>query len=242
MTKEGIKTLIFLILATTYLAVAQHAPTAKGELITHPYYTLDYCEEHEQASWVYYKLTPDNLSGEAKRKDNFRPDPKVSTGSATTQDYLNSGYDRGHLLPAADCSHSAEAMSESFYMSNISPQKAGFNRMGWLALERLIRQWAYEHQELHIVTGGVLSTDDLKRIGENRVSVPQYFYKVVYAPRGNKMIGFLMPNDKLTLPVRDYAVTIDSLESLTDIDMFPLLGEELEGELEGVVDVGSWSW
>lgn len=96
-------------------------PESKGEIIKHRYYTLAYSEENEQAYWVYYELTPSNVKGTAKRRDNFRPDPSVKTGSATLADYKNSGYDRGHLCPAADMRINTKAMSETFYMSNIVP-------------------------------------------------------------------------------------------------------------------------
>jgi endonuclease G len=91
-----------------------------------------------------------------KRKDNFRSDPKVKTGSAALSDYKGSGYDRGHLAPAADFKWSATAMSESFYMSNMSPQVPGFNRGIWKNIESTVRNWAVENDEIYIVTGPVL--------------------------------------------------------------------------------------
>ncbi len=240
MIKFKLLALLSLFVALANIALAQYAPLAKGELVEHKRYSLDYCEEHEQAAWVYYTLTPQHLTGEVSRTDDFRPDPKVSTGSATINDYKSSGYDRGHLLPAADCSHSPEAMSQSFYMSNVSPQKAGLNRVGWLALEKLVRQWAYTHQELHIVTAGVLNSSLPQTIGANNVSVPKYFYKVIYAPKNNQMIAFIMPNDKLSNPLRDYATTVDEVERITGIDMFPQLNDTLENRLEGAFDFDCW--
>lgn len=88
----------------------------KGEFIQHQFYSISYSEEHEQQNPV------------AKRKDNFRSDHMISTGSAESADYKGSGYDRGHLCPAKDMESSITAMSESFYMSNMSPQHPSFNR------------------------------------------------------------------------------------------------------------------
>ena len=99
-----------------------------NQVVKHTAFWLSYSEPHEQAEWVYYILTPERVSGTEKRKNNFRADPAVLTGSATLADYKGSGYDRGHLCPAADNTHTKEAMSESFFMSNMSPQEPGFNR------------------------------------------------------------------------------------------------------------------
>jgi len=100
-----------------------YIPTSTyGQIIKHKYYTLSYSEKDEQAEWVAYKLTPSFL-GKIKRKNNFRIDPLVSTGLADLKDYKISGYDRGHLVPAKSMSLNKTSMSESFFMSNMSPQK-----------------------------------------------------------------------------------------------------------------------
>ena len=112
---------------------------SSGEIIYHSYYTLAYSEESEQASWVAYKITTDNFNSSIKRKDAFRVDPQVSTVSAELSDYRKSGYDRGHLAPAGSMKINAISMSESFFMSNMSPQLAGFNRGVWKKLEGEVR-------------------------------------------------------------------------------------------------------
>lgn len=214
------------------------------EIIEYTNYALAYSEEHEQALWVAYEL--DQLKASAnlfKRTNNFREDPKVATGSAALTDYKGSGFDRGHLAPAADFKFSKTAMSESFYMTNMSPQKPGFNRGIWGKLEALVRNWAIEDEKLYIVTGGVLQ-DSLATIGDNNVSVPQYFYKIVldYTLPGIKAIAFLMENESSTLPLHHFVVTIDSLESLTGIDFFPSLEDNLEEQLESTIFISEWNW
>ena len=91
----------------------EYFPKSNGELIKHTFYSLSYAEEHEQAEWVHYKLNSLMLKGDIKRTNYFKIDRKVSTGSANTKDYLKSGYDRGHLAPAADMKLSKLSMSES---------------------------------------------------------------------------------------------------------------------------------
>ncbi len=222
---------LLLLLLLTQFAFAQYEPKAKGELVQHTHYTLDYNESHEQPNWVYYHLRPTNIYGGVKRTNNFRPDPKVSTLSATTSDYTKSGYDRGHLGPAADMSQSEEAMRESFYMSNMSPQAPMLNRGGWKTLEEAVRRWCLESGELHITVGGVLK-GGLPQIGANKVSVPEHYYKAIYSPKKGEMIAFLMPNTKLDNPIESYAVTVDDVEAVIGIDLFPQADQTLEGKIE----------
>ena len=217
----------------------EYFPKSDGELIKHTFYSLSYVEDHEQAEWVHYKITPLMLKGNVKRTNYFKIDRKVSTGSANTKDYLKSGYDRGHLAPAADMKLSKLSMSESFYMSNVSPQKHSFNAGAWLKLEKLVRAWA-KTSELYITTGGVLNSKYLKTIGNNNVSVPEKFYKIIYDPRNQKIIAFLMANEKLDLPIEKYIVTVDEIESLTGIDFYHQLDDELEEKLESTILKRQW--
>jgi len=131
-------------------------PKSAGEIVKHTYYTLAYSEENEQALWVYYQLTPEFINGTQSRTDDFRPDPLISTGSATLADYSGSGYDRGHLCPAADMKLNKTSMSETFYLSNMSPQVAGFNRGIWSTVEDQVRKWAIEFDGLDVATGPII--------------------------------------------------------------------------------------
>ncbi|MFM7566148.1 MAG: DNA/RNA non-specific endonuclease [Flavobacteriales bacterium] len=212
-------------------------------VIRHEGYQLQYSEKHEQAVWVAYHLTEEETVKKFNRTDNFIPDPKVSTGSAMASDYANSGYDRGHLAPAADMGWSERAMSESFYYSNMSPQEPGFNRGIWKKLEEQVRAWAVTYTSVYIVTGPLL-TDGLVKIGGNGVSVPKYYYKVILDYRGedSKAIGFLMPNAYSASDLASFAVPIDQVEKETGIDFFPKLPDGLEDKVEKEVCVSCWSW
>lgn len=231
--------IILMLLIAAQLCFGQYEPKAKGELVKHTYYTLDYNEKHEQASWVYYKLTKESVNGAAERKDNFRADNKVKTGSASLADYKKSGYDRGHLCPAADMKLNATAMSESFYMSNMSPQAPSLNRGGWKKLEEQVRSWSKKYGTIYVVTGPVL-TNPKTSIGTNKVSVPTHYYKIVYDPSEQKMIAFLMPNEKLSKNITGYIVTVDEVEKLSGIDFFYQLDDKLENDLEG--KLGGYYW
>ena len=208
------------------------------QIINHNYYTLSYNENHEQANWVAYKITIANITGSYARKNNFRIDPKVSTGSSTLSDYKGSGFDRGHLAPAADMKISKTAMSESFYMSNISPQNPSFNRGIWKKLEELVRSWVVDGKTIYIATGPILEKD-LPYIGKN-VSIPNHYYKVILDYSDEKAIGFILPNKKSNKDLMNYAVSIDIVEKLTGINFFDNLPDKIEEKIESELNIQSW--
>lgn len=213
------------------------------QVVHHDAFSLSYNEEHEQANWVVHVITKDILFGNVNRTNDFRLDPLVKTITADSADYWDSGFDRGHLAPSADFRWSRNALSQSYFYSNMSPQRPELNREIWAKLENLVREWAVDAEELIVVTGPVL-TDDLPKIpqGSERVSIPEYFYKVVLDNFGDekRAIGFILPNKKPPFRLVDYAVSIDSVESLTGLDFFPALEDEEENELEARDDIFTW--
>ncbi|WMN11724.1 DNA/RNA non-specific endonuclease [Marivirga salinae] len=220
--------------------------TSSGQVVHHAHYSLSYSEAHEQAEWVYYELTAAEARNNSYgRSDNFREDYNVKTGSASLADYKGSGYDRGHLAPAGDMGFSSAAMSESFYMSNMSPQDPSFNRGIWRQLESLVRSWSTEKAELFIATGPVLE-NGLSSIGYNEVSIPKYYYKVLldYDKRNGsyEAIGFLLPNRKGHGDLADYVVFIDQIEKLTGFDFYSQLADSIENNIEARYDPNYWNW
>jgi endonuclease G len=219
-----------------FFDLAPYQPSAgpEDQIVIHKAYTFQYNEAHEQAAWVLYRITAEQLRARVSRTDDFRRDRAVSTGSATLADYRRSGYDRGHLAPAAAMAWSQEVMSESFYLSNMSPQDPGFNRGIWRQLEARVRDWADLHGEVFVVTGPVLESE-LPTIGPSGVSVPAYYYKVVVdlRPPGVEGVGGILPNGSAGQSIGRYAVSIDSVEAFTGIDFFPVLADSVEEEIEG---------
>lgn len=236
------KIIIFLCFLPFFLLSQPNSffPTCNGELVHHTYYSLSYSEEHEQAEWVFYIKNHLNNLGQVSRSNNFKVDNKVSTNSATLSDYKKSGYDRGHLAPAADFSFNSVAMSESFYMSNMSPQIASFNRGVWKKLESLVRYWG-EDNTLCVVAGPVLN-NCVETIGGSNVCVPKSYYKVIYDPLKERMIAFCLPNEKGEKDLDAYVCSVDSLEEVINIDFFPSLKDGLEEKLESEIEKGLWDW
>jgi endonuclease G len=232
-------------------------PMEGEEVISHLAYSLVYDENHEQAKWVVHIIAVDIVDGKASRSNNFREDPLIKTGSATEKDYFlktkkageknkyeydGFGYDRGHLAPSADFKWNKEALSESFYYSNMSPQLADFNRKKWAKLEGLMRAYVEENtQQIFIVTGPILN-DSLPVIerGENQVSIPEYFYKIALDLTNKKAIGFIMPNKEIKNPISSFAMSINDVEIATGIDFFYQLDDELEEQLESQANVKDW--
>ncbi len=216
----------------------------KEQIIRHEGYTVSYNSDYRIANWVAYELTAEEATSKKNERSNkFVSDPMVKGATATNEDYTRSGYDRGHMAPAGDMKWSARAMRESFYLSNICPQKPGLNRGIWKDLEEQARLWAKENGSLLIVTGPVIA-DDLKRLGKNRVGIPKTFYKVICTIAGGKPegVGFLFDNkDYGKTSLRSMMIPIDSVEKVTGIDFFPSLPDSIENSMEAGVDDSRWS-
>jgi len=183
-------------------------------------YIISYNETCEQANWVYYLLKPSDLSGDkTKRLNKFRVDDSIKTGTAELKDYKGSGYDRGHLKPAGDEPCDSTQMSETFYMSNMSPQEPSFNRGIWKKLENEVRNLALKSDSIIVITGGVLKKG-LKTIGENNVCVPNHYFKVLYVYKADKLniICFVIPNKKSNEELYTYRVNLNILQDFINIE------------------------
>jgi endonuclease G len=209
------------------------AHSTKDVIICHTGYCLSYDENYKLAKWVAYELTLAETEGVIGRNDKFKPDPLITHNSVSLEDYKKSGYDRGHLAPAADMKWSEQAMEESFYLSNMCPQDKSFNRGIWKKLEEEVREYAKHNKQIKVVTGPILEKG-LPVLGPNRVSIPRYFYKALldYSQPSIKAIAFIMKNEHSELPLSHFVVSVDSLEKLSGIDFFPLLPDEEENKLE----------
>ncbi|MFB9053303.1 DNA/RNA non-specific endonuclease [Formosa undariae] len=213
-----------------------------GAVVYHNDYALSYSEQHEQAEWVAYLLKKSDIVYTKRKRPYFNEDKSVKTKSADWRSYKNSGYDKGHLCPAADRRKTVVSYNETFLTSNISPQNHDFNAGIWNELEQTVRTWAKSYNDVYVVTGGVLK-GNLKTIGKDRVSVPNYFYKIIFKDQGDssKMIGFIIPNkpneDK---KLQSYVVSIDKIEAETGIDFFSKLDDALEASLESSINTNGW--
>lgn len=214
----------------------------RSEIVHHTYYSLGYNESAEQADWVAYLLTDESLYvPNVKRSNWFSPDDLVGTHSATHADYKGSGYTRGHLAPAGDMAFNREAMTESFYMSNMSPQISGFNAGIWKELEENTRDWAIKHKELYIVTGPILHGNE-KKIGRTtKVAVPQAFYKAILDVKSPELTGiaFVIPHRVCDEPLENFAMSIDDLEAHLGFDLYASI-PQISNQIEESYDISHW--
>jgi endonuclease G len=198
-----------------------------------------YSPEYKQPLWVFYGLGGNELRSCVERGNNFHADSRLPSNQASQlADYKGSGFDRGHLSPAGDNRWSADAMRESFALSNMSPQVSRFNSGIWAKLENLVRAWAKNLGGLWVATGPILK-DGLPTIGASRVAVPEYFYKVLATREEGrtKAVAFLLPTDA-SGDLSRFEMTVDKLEEITGLDF--LSGMDGEEEAESHYESGAW--
>jgi len=206
-------------------------------------YEICYSYEYNTPLWVAYELTSDEASAKGKgRADEFTVEPALGSYSPHSYDYSRSGYDRGHMAPAADFRWSESAMEGTFVMSNVCPQVHELNAGSWNDLERQCRSWAQHYDKLWICCGPIYGSNP-KTIGkEVEISVPEKFFKVILKPwkDGYEAIGFIMPNVPCEDNFFNYACSVDEVEELTGMDFFALVPDELEDKIESECIEKNW--
>lgn len=209
-------------------------------IITHTGYTVSYNHHYKTPNWVAWELTRDETKGTESRKSKFEPDPNLPEPRVEHSDYTNSGYDRGHMAPAADMKWSEKAMEESFYMSNICPQNRKLNRDDWGDLEEKCREWAKKYGRVYIACGPIYDKASPKRIGKHQVAVPDRFFKVVliYNRKAPIAMGFLFENKAHHQNLKNYMVKVDQVEEETGLDFFSKLPDDVENRIESIVPEG----
>lgn len=223
--------------------VMQTSPKGTPEqILKRTGYVASYNKTNLLPNWVAWHLTAERTEGSAKRSGvDFAEDTEVPEPRATDWDYYNSGYDRGHMCPAADNKWSKKAMEESFLFTNMCPQNGNLNRGDWNEMEMACRKWAKKYGDLYIVCGPILYKGKHKTIGKNKVVVPEAFFKVVLRTGDNpQAIGFIYKNTSGNRPKDSYVNTVDEVERITGIDFFPSLPDNVEKNVEATADIANW--
>lgn len=206
-------------------------------------FTVNFNTSNRTANYVSWELLAEETDGTSSRKDgNFWKDSDIKN-CPDTKDYTRSGYDRGHLYPAADAKWSSQSMADCFTMANMTPQVHALNGGAWKTLEDKERKWANRDNRLIIVAGPIYQNSDTERIGDAGVRVPSAFFKVMLAPdiENPRAIGFVYPNDLCPGNMQNYAQSIDYVENLTGFDFFSTLPDEIENQIESKFSFKQWN-
>ena len=196
-------------------------------------------------NYVAWRLTKERTRGNAQRTDEFTVDYVLNEAARVeTYDYNGSGYDRGHMCPAADNKNDIEAMKQSFMMTNVCPQNHDLNAGTWNELEQLCRQWAKDYGDVYIACGPIYDKRPYKTIGKRKdikVAVPDRFFKVVLMEgRTTRAIGFIFPNAPVNDDIRNYCMSVDKVEKATGLDFYPELDDKVEKKVEAECNPGAW--
>ncbi len=218
-----------------------------GKILVHKGYTVSFNAAWNLPYWSAWTLTSSRTYGNNKRYDKFLPDPLLPSANAVeTSDYAGSGYDRGHLCPAADNKWNSQAMKECFYLSNICPQEPNLNRGDWKELEDKCRDLVREGHTLYIAAGPLFTSAAGKHIGKkHKIAVPDGFFKVILMEKNggqHHALGFLYKNSAQNFPMEKHVVSVDEVEKLTGFDFFYKLPDAQEKTLESSRSTSAWGF
>jgi endonuclease G len=183
---------LFTLIIFTLILIGSNAQNIV--ILKHTNYTTHFSKSKKYPVMVEWWETKAKVScpNPLPRRDAFQPDPQAIVETDIKADYVGSGYDRGHMSPAASnqC-QTADVQIQSFYMSNMAAQTHRLNAGDWKSLEVLTREWASKNDSVHIWAGNV---GEIKRIG--RVAVPKQCWKVVYIKKTKEWMAFIFENDQ----------------------------------------------
>ena len=212
------------------------------DIIQHIGYTTAYNHTTLTPNWVAYELTKSEADGDLPRNDAFAQDQACKGRQADLSDYRGSGWDRGHMAPAADMKWSDQAMLESFLLTNMCPQDHECNAGVWERTERMGRRIAGQYGSVHIVCGPVYKSTKYRTIGANQVAIPDAFFKafLIQADGTYSAIGFYVANTDERQELKATTLTVDELEKIIHRDLFPALPDDIEKEIEAKIMKKHW--
>ena len=215
---------------------AQLDPKGDCDLeLSYAYYNICYSPEHRQSMWTFHKLTRSHIQGPQRRINDYKRELRLND-PVGSRDYKGSGFDRGHLVPAGDMKLNRLSMTDTFYMTNMSPQRSGFNSGIWRSLESYVREQVLSFGEALVVTAPVLLKDFFYEQIQTGVSVPKFYYKIIYFKEVEIMEAYLIPNESQQgKPLKDFRVSVNEIEELTGFDFFSGLEDQIEELLEAQV-------
>lgn len=214
------------------------------QLLVRQGYIVSYNFQTKNANWVAWHLNSEHADGPYKRDGiPYMVDEEVDGPRSELEDWdvHDLPIDHGHMCPAGDNKWSKKSMEETFLLTNMCPQNSELNRGDWEKLESRCRGWAKHYGEVWIACGPIFYSGEYETIGENKVGVPDAFFKVVLR-MGMKpaALGFIYPNEGTHHPMEHYAMSVDEVEEKTGIDFFYNLPDSIENMVESTIDFKHW--
>ena len=216
----------------------------KDRIIEYNGYAVSYDEASRIPVWVAYELTAEEANGAIGRSGkSFRPDEKAKVVQADNYDYRGSGWSRGHMAPAGDFKWDDGAMWDTFYYTNCCPQDEKLNNGSWNVLENKVRTWARQFGSVYVVTGPIIGQNQGGKIGAHGIVVPDAFFKavLVYSNEAYHGIAFVMFNNSNPQRLPESYLSINELEELSGLDLFPSMDDSIEEAVEEAVDLRIWN-
>lgn len=226
------------------LELPRLASSLPEQILSRIGYVTSYNNQTKNANWVAWHLTAEHTEGPWKRDGiPYMVDEDVKGARQELEDWddLDMELDHGHMCPAGDNKWSGDAMEQTFLLTNMCPQNSALNRGDWEKLESRCRGWAKHYGEIYIACGPIFYSRDYKTIGDNKVGVPDAFFKVVLR-MGKKpaALGFIYPNEGTHHPMDYYVMTVDEVEEKSGIDFFYNLPDDTENDIEGHSELNKW--
>lgn len=181
----------------------------KCDTVIHDYYTVHFSKLNNIPQLVTYKLIPEHSNKLHNYRGFFTIDITYSSIGALSKYYKNSGFDRGHLYPAEDASFDKNNFRESYYETNMCPQKVDFNRGIWKKLETSLRKLS-KTDSLYIITGPDLYNETFQYL--NKITIPNYYFKIVLNYTKHSLDIYYIPNKKGSRSLSFYLISIDEFE------------------------------
>ena len=174
-----------------------------------------------------------------------------------TDPFKYSGYDHGHICPSADRLRATECNYQTFFITNMQPQYNKFNAGLWAKMEEDVRSWANQSDTLYVCKGGTIdkssnileyifqSSHQSTKVNDKHIPVPKYFFMAVLSRKGSQWqaMGYWVEQvnaDRSNDNRKNYAISIDQLESLTGIDFFCNLPDDIETKVEKSLSSSYW--
>lgn len=226
----------------TKISCSQDYRIPKGETpIYRDGYVLHFNEQKKVSDWVGYVVKGTDVKGSQTPEITFFKDPYIGS-CPMDSDYENYGYSKAVLKPYVAARNSEKEMLALNNFLNVVPMDATLDKGVWRILENMEAGWSVMFDSVFVITGPIYKKERPIVIGDNKIHVPDQFFKVIMVYNGMDMgaIGFVIPNNEEANDVKKYSMPIDSVELLTGYDFFSELPDYLEFYMEEKIDAGVW--